>query len=262
LSSKGKYIIFPDPDDMISQDYIKNCYNYAEKYNYDIIKVISYAGKSINFKNIFYKIDNRPIYQPELSTFVFYGNNELRLHDVLINNKFIRREKFIKALNSLNAFYSNIYMTIAEDTLMNYMIFQKANSFYYLKKVGYYYLQNTESLDVHYFKLTELRLKFSFIFLKCVFDNSKNTKYERDMTNYLLRDNHEFKLLSTAFSENFYFYYEMINILLNCSFIESDNIKILKKYKKIIEMKNQTYVALKKMNLNNTSNSFNKKLLL
>ena len=33
LSSKGKYIIIPDPDDILSQDYIKNCYNYAEKYN-------------------------------------------------------------------------------------------------------------------------------------------------------------------------------------------------------------------------------------
>jgi len=122
LSSKGKYIIIPDLDDILSQDYIKNCYNYAEKYNYDIIKVISYTGGPINFIDIFYKFENRPIYQPKLSTFVFYDKNELRISDYVINNKFIKREKFIKSLNSLNAFYSSIYMNRAEDTLMNFII--------------------------------------------------------------------------------------------------------------------------------------------
>ena len=247
LSSKGKYVIIPDPDDILSKDYIKNCYNYAEKYNYDIIKVISYTREPISFNDIFYKFENRPIYQPELSTFVFYDNNELRMRDYVINNKFIKRDKFIKALNSLNSFYSSIYMNRAEDTLMNFIIYHKANSFYYLKKIGYYYLKNSESLGSNIFKLADLELKFSFIFLKCVFDYSKNTKYEKDMVNELLRINHEYQLLSSAFSENFYFYYDIINMFLNCSYIENDNIYLLKKYKKIIEMKNQTYAKLKKI---------------
>ena len=262
LSSKGKYIIIPDPDDILSQDYIKNCYKYAEKYNYDIIKVISYKREPISFNDIFYKFDNRPIYQPELSSFVFYDKNELRMRDYVINNKFIKRDKFVKALNSLNAFFSSIYMNRGEDTLMNFIIYHKANSFYYLKKIGYYYLKNSESLGSNYFKFADLRLKFSFIFLKCVFDYSKNTKYEKDMVNYLLRNNQESQLLSNAFSENFYFYYNIINMLLNCSFIDSDNIYLLKKYKKIIEMKNQTYAKLKKMGLNNTIISSYKKIIL
>jgi len=246
LSSKGKYIIIPDPDDILSQDYIKNCYNYAEKYNYDIIKVISYKEEPISFNDIFYKFDNRPIYQPELSTFAFYDKNELRMSDYVINNKFIKRDKFIKALNSLNSFYSNIYMNRDEDILMNFIIYHKANSFYYLKKIGYYYLKNSKSIGNNYFKFADLRLKFSFIFLKCISDYSKNTKYEKDMVNYLLGKNYISQLLSISFSENFYFYYDIINILLNCSFIGSDNIYLLKQYKKIIEMKNQTYSKLKK----------------
>ena len=213
---------------------------------YDIIKVISYTREPISFNDIFYKFENRPIYQPELSTFVFYDKNELSMRDYVINNKFIKRDKFIKALNSLNSFYSSIYMNRAEDTLMNFIIYHKANSFYYLKKIGYYYLKNSESLGSNIFKLADLELKFSFIFLKCVFDYSKNTKYEKDMVNELLRNNHESQLLSSAFSENFYFYYDIINMFLNCSYIESDNIYLLKKYKKIIEMKNQTYGKLKK----------------
>jgi cellulose synthase/poly-beta-1,6-N-acetylglucosamine synthase-like glycosyltransferase len=55
LSSKGKYITISDPDDIISRDIIKNCYNYAEKYNYDIIKFITYKrGEPISFEKIFY----------------------------------------------------------------------------------------------------------------------------------------------------------------------------------------------------------------
>ena len=194
----------------------------------------------------FFIFENRPIYQPELSTFSFYYNNELMLHDYLITNKLIKREKFINALNSLNAFYSSIYMNRGEDTLMTYLIFKKSNSLYYLKKVGYYYLQNSESISSNYFKFSDLRLKFSFIFLKCIFDYSKNNKYEKDMANYLLRENHEYQFLSASFSESFYFYYAIINMLLNCSFIESDNINILKKYIKIIEKKNRTYAKKKK----------------
>jgi len=264
LSSKGKYIIFPDPDDILSQDILKICYNYAEKYNYDIVKFKNYerAPIDIDIKGYYYSFENKPIYQPELSTLVFYDNNELRMRDIVITNKIIKREKFILGLNSLNDFYSNLHMSIAEDTLMNYIIYQKANSFYYLKKIGYYYYKNTESMGSNYFKLTHLKLETSFIFLKCIFEYSKNTKYEKDMANYLLRINHESELFSTDFSESFYFYYDTVNKLLNCSFIESDNINVLKKYKKIIEMKNQTYINQKKKKLNNTSNSFYKKRIL
>jgi len=124
LSSKGKYIIIPDPDDILSQDILKKCYNYAEKYNYDIVKFTTYVRgpRDIDIKGYYYSFENRPIYQPELSTLVFYDNNELRMRDYLITNKIIKRAQFIIGLNSLNDYYSNLQMSIAEDTLMIYII--------------------------------------------------------------------------------------------------------------------------------------------
>ena len=259
LSSKGKYIMIPDPDDILSQDIIKNCYNYAEKYNYDVIKFRSYSRNRININDYYYKFENRPIYQPELSTFVFYDNNELRIRDYVIHNKFVKREIFIKVINSLNSFYSNMYITLGEDTLIFYLILRKANSFYFLKKVGYYYIRSSESICANLFKITDLRMKFSFIFLKCFFENSRNTKYEKDIVNHIIGSNLESQLLSSPFNDNFYFYYDIINMLLDCTYIENNNIYILKKYKKIIENKNQTYVKLlKKIEFNNTLNSLNK----
>jgi len=225
LSSKGKYIIIPDPDDILSQDILKKCYNYAEKYNYDIVKFTTYVRgpRDIDIKGYYYSFENRPIYQPELSTLVFYDNNELRMRDYLITNKIIKRAQFIIGLNSLNDYYSNLQMSIAEDTLMIYIIYQKANSFYYLKKVGYYYFKNTESMGSNYFKLTHLKLETSFIFLKCIFEYSKNTKYEKDMANYLLRINHESQLYSTDFSKSFYFYYDIVNTIKHYSSPDEKN---------------------------------------
>ena len=50
-----------------------------------------------------------------------------------------------------------------------------------MKKFGYYYIQNNygKRRDYHDFE----NIKFRFIHLINVFNNSKNTKYEKDMTN-------------------------------------------------------------------------------
>ena len=45
LFSKGKYIIIPDPDDIISRNILNICYNYAEKKDYEIIRFNRYIGK-------------------------------------------------------------------------------------------------------------------------------------------------------------------------------------------------------------------------
>ena len=37
LKSKGEYLIFPDPDDILSNDILKYCYNESHRNNYDIL---------------------------------------------------------------------------------------------------------------------------------------------------------------------------------------------------------------------------------
>jgi len=44
LFSNGKYLIIPDPDDILSRNILNNCYKYAEKYNYEIIRFNRYKG--------------------------------------------------------------------------------------------------------------------------------------------------------------------------------------------------------------------------
>jgi glycosyltransferase involved in cell wall biosynthesis len=246
--SSGKYITIPDPDDIISKDIIRTCYLYAEKFKYEMIRFNSYVGEGkLGFHELINITNNGPIYQPQLSSEIFYGSKELQMVDYYVYNKFILKDVYIKALNSLNKFYSNMYMIYMEDQVMNYILHRIAKSFYFLKVIGYYHLSNSVSVMNNLFKIPELRMKFSFIYLKFIFDYSKNTKYEKDMANHLFTIlNRQFniagRLQSTDYEENDYnLYYDIVNAYLNCSYIDNENKYFLNNFKFIIEKKNMTY---------------------
>ena len=43
------------------------------------------GNKKITYEEIVDKLENKPIYQPELSTYMFYGTNYLKIIDFCIN---------------------------------------------------------------------------------------------------------------------------------------------------------------------------------
>ena len=95
IYSKGKYINIPDPDDILSKDILKISFRMAKKYNYDIIRfnICNTRGYLDNSK-LFTDIQKGPIYQPDLSNYIFYGSKELQIIDMVIFNKFVKRETF------------------------------------------------------------------------------------------------------------------------------------------------------------------------
>ena len=186
IYSKGKYLIVPDPDDILSKKILEICFKSAEKYNFDIIRFNMYIGKEkLNLEQIIKKLSRKPINQPELSTLTFYGSEELLLIDFTICNKFIKREVFIKALNSLNN-YLNMYITYSEDTIINYILYRVSNSYIFFNIIGYYYIKNNISITNNLFKKSKIKINFIFILIKLIFEYSKNTKFEKDMCNLLL----------------------------------------------------------------------------
>ena len=239
--SKAKYVIIPDPDDIISKDIIGICYKYAEKYKYDIIRFNMHLGNGILQKEKFVKSQkSRPIYRPELSTYLFYRNNELEMVDNTMTNKFIKTKVFIESLNSLNNCYLNMYMTSMEDNIMNFILLKTAKSFYFLKRIGYNYQRTSESITNKLFIISQIQVKFIFIYLKLSFEFSKNTKYEKDLINLhltnMLKHFHS-KLSKIHFNKDFYFYYEVINMIINCLYISDENLNLLLNLKKLIEKK-------------------------
>ena len=72
-----------------------------------------YLGKGKVLNDNFAKFQkSKPIYQPELSVYMFYGNIELENIDCIIANKFIKRKVYIESLNSLKNSYLNMLVII------------------------------------------------------------------------------------------------------------------------------------------------------
>ena len=105
------------------------------------------------------------------------------------------------------------------------------------------YKRTSESITI---KNRMPKIKFKFIYLKFIFDFTKNTKYEKDMVNlYLTKMSKNLikRLLSKIeFNNDFDFYYEVINNVINCIYISEDNFNFLKILKNIILNKNKTYI--------------------
>jgi glycosyltransferase involved in cell wall biosynthesis len=219
LSSKGKYLIFPDPDDILEKNILRHCYKFAEKFNYEIIKFKLY-NKYIFFK--MNEIESRPLFQPELSTYIFYGKKELEIIDYVVSNKFIKKEAFIKAINSFKNVYLKMYLIMMEDSMMNYILYKIINSLFFIKKIGYYYIRNSQSITNNMYKISKIIIKAIFAYLKLVFENSKNNFFEKNMANLLLTNlniNYNIKDKISIFNKNSDFYID--NLLIFCSLTKS-----------------------------------------
>ena len=151
LYSKGEFLIFADPDDILISDILKYSFKVAKRGNYDIVRFNGYKNGKIIMYNLLKKLKKNPIYQPELSLFTYYGLDGLgKFHqnDYFIWNKLIKRNIFILTLNSINKYYLNKYIIDCEDGLMNFILNRKAKSMYYIKYSGYYYIKNNKSITI------------------------------------------------------------------------------------------------------------------
>ena len=229
LISKGKYLIFPDPDDILSNDILYYCYNKAINENLDVVRFNLYDGNKNLYKS-FNLINNQIIYQPKLSTEIFFEKGYLKQTDYSISNKFIVRTIYIKTLNSINNYYLTKNMVVYEDGLINFMLYKTANSLYHSKKVGYYYIQNDDSITINFQKHIERHIYNCYIYLKFIFENTNNNKCGKDIAFCIYRNvNKEISNLLhyQNLTQKFSFYLEINNLYLNSEFISSEDNKTI-----------------------------------
>ena len=250
LKAKGKYLIFLDPDDLLSFYILILCYNEAEKKNYDIIRFIIYEGnEKINLNFIVNQIINKTIYQPELSLYLFYGLGKLAQLDYYITNKLVKKTLFIKSLNLIDTYYLNKFMIDCEDGLINFILYRLANSYFFIPKIGYYYIINEESITISNKLKFRKRLKSNFLYLKFIFQNTKINIIEKNIANYIFLDiysQHKVYFIQ-LFKEiiDIEFYKGVINLYLNCKYISSQTKELLNRIIfKINQNKNIEYKML------------------
>ena len=135
-----------------------------------------------------------------------------------------------------------MYNIFGEDSLMNYIILRIAKSFFFLKKIGYYYIKNFESITNNLFDKSELILKCRLLHLNIVYENSKHTKYEKDMSNLVLSNLIQFlsrkqTVKKIKQKDIMQYFFNLINKFIDSKFINKENKYILKNYKKFINKK-------------------------
>ena len=131
-----------------------------------------------------------------------------------------------------------MHMTIFEDGLLNYILYKNAYSYYFIKKIGYYYIKNPYSITKK--KFDSKAIKSIFIHLKVVFEYSKNKKYEKDMFNNIIQRiciaNNITSLVNNINNKiDYEFYMKTLNRFINNDFININNKKYLLKFKNLLD---------------------------
>ena len=150
LSSRGKYILLMDPDDIIlNPKLLEKLYNYNLIYNLDIIEftVICFIEKNLSFKIIhkYYHYHNfikQFIFQPELSDIFFYypgTYNNSRIQCRIIWNKIIRRKILLNSIFYIGENYYKKFFISADDIMINLICFHFSQNYSNINLPGYLY---------------------------------------------------------------------------------------------------------------------------
>ena len=130
-------------------------------------------------------------------------------------------------------------MIFYEDTLINFILYKVAKSFYYLKNLGYFYISNPYSSTMNYYK-NEIKVNkiFNsfFLFLKFIYEFTKNNQFEKDMGNEIIKKESETILsqkICNKINKNFVFYENILNIYLKNKYT---SLSIKSKIKNIINI--------------------------
>ena len=210
LNSKSKYILFLDADDMIFNPFLfEKLYESYLNYNLDIIEyTVFYQIEEENKiycpkeseQNHYHNYSNKIIYQPELSNIIYFKPNSKEYSTVIcrtIWSKIYKKNVILKAIKYIGDFYyNNENIIIAEDTLLNIVIFNFAKNYTNLNIPGYLYNIRKSSISHLNDESDYLRKKsisfflYYFLFYRFIkdFDKDRNYLYYelRPFGNYLL----------------------------------------------------------------------------
>ena len=230
ISSKGKYFILIDPDDMfINPNLLQELYNYNLKYNLDIIEftVICHREKK-NFIEIiekyyhFHNFSKVIISQPELDVIYYYWNvankNSSKVGCRVIWNKIIRRRTLMKSIEYIGKEYYKKFFITAEDTIINLISFHFAQNYSNINFPGYMYNIREKSMT-HGQRTLNNEILFCYnhlLYFRIFYSFTKNFNKNRNILfNELLDLNKRLTLLNYVTKikkrEILIFYHEILN---------------------------------------------------
>ena len=244
LISKGKYIFSLDNDDMyFSHDIFYNILKIGLRENLDIIGFLTvnlwnYTAKVNKMKDLytFQYPKNFFLEQPELGLWLIKFKGKFLVHNNMIWDKCIKTSIYKKAINLIGNQKITKFLSWAEDTSINFVIFNLAKSFKYIHKYGilHYKSNYTSSMT----QPIETKLFGDIFFLDIIYNFSKNEKeYKNLIVGQAFYIYKKYYNNITRFNNdpNSYYLKYVLNKIINCIYISKLNKrKILKIFKSFI----------------------------
>jgi glycosyltransferase involved in cell wall biosynthesis len=152
-TAKGKYITVLDGDDtFIHSNILYDSLYIANLANLDVIEFKASINGDIKYAiNNYYK-KNKITYQPELKTKFIVIKKDDYARPIINRSicfKLIKNKIFNEVINIIGTKYTEEYMLNYEDTIMSYILFKVANSYYAMKELGYYYSNKEKQIKVN-----------------------------------------------------------------------------------------------------------------
>ena len=168
LNAKGKYIMFVDSDDYISNNTVEVLVNYIKEYNPDIVKF-----KFLTFPNESKKI----VYFDETEHPVYMNNIDFNMINktLLTTNKLNNLSTMIVKKNIITFPQIEKRINLSEDFLMSFFIYNNAKSVLFVDDCLYFYRNNSNS-TIHRVSFNEINcnLNDEKLVFEIVKDNINN----------------------------------------------------------------------------------------
>ena len=194
------------------------------------VNIFNYTAEVERMKNIFTFQYPEELFleQPELGIWMIKFNEKFLVHNNMIWDKCIKTIIYKKAVNHIGIKRYSKYLSWAEDTSINFVIFNLAKTFKYVYKYGIAHFKGkataseTQSINTKIFG--------DIFFLDIIFDFSKNnTEYKNLIVGqaiYIYKRYHfnKFKNDTNSFYLKF-----VLNKIINCKYLNKLNKRKLNK---------------------------------
>ena len=241
FKSRGEYVLFVSPDDLLLNDILKKAYETAKINDLDIVQYYLIIGNHKNnrlWKNI--KCKSGIIHYPKTKDY-FYNCRCPNIFD-----KLIRRKTFINSMKYFLREFNDDKFDYSDDDLTFYGLSKVAESYGFLEEPGYFY--NTKdpwTITNKEYRNKDIDKIFSkqFVIMRYLLNQADSNRQDK-LWGYKLFYNRVYKFRNKLIflKKHFEFINKVLDMYLNCIFFNKEEKEKLMKFKNELNR-----IQLKKM---------------
>jgi len=243
LNAKGEYILSIDPDDLLLNNILIKVYKTARKYDLDILQFYMIIGTMHNlhlWKVVKYK-SGIMCKNTEIRKIFYYGKSRN------LPDKLIKRNIYLKSISFMpKELYYEDYQEHTDDTSF-FGIVHFAQTYGFLEQIGYFY-NNDPGRKTNIEGKANRKMRSYFNIMKYFLiksDNNINEKILMPYNFFYKKVRNQCKKFINKLTEGFEFYFEVLDLYLNCTYFNEEKKKEIRNYKNIL-IQRENFVKLRK----------------